>query len=176
MAIRNDFAPGEVLAAADLNDTFGSKVDVSALPILSVHHTQLQSTQSGSTNASTWTDVTNLSSTITPKSNTSKFLIVSTIYGSTAQNTAQFAVQLRLTRGGSEIAIGLNYLEHGNNNFIIAQRTLVFLDSPATESAVTYKTQVTQGVSDSAETWYVNRTVSSASTAGVSTMTIWELP
>jgi hypothetical protein len=25
MAIRNDFAPGEVLAAADLNDTFGSK-------------------------------------------------------------------------------------------------------------------------------------------------------
>jgi hypothetical protein len=27
MAIRNDFAPGEVLAAADLNDTFGSKVD-----------------------------------------------------------------------------------------------------------------------------------------------------
>jgi hypothetical protein len=30
MAIRNDFAPGEVLAAADLNDTFGSKLDVSA--------------------------------------------------------------------------------------------------------------------------------------------------
>jgi hypothetical protein len=27
MAIRNDFAPGEVLAAADLNDTFGSKGD-----------------------------------------------------------------------------------------------------------------------------------------------------
>jgi hypothetical protein len=27
MAIRNDFAPGEVLAAADLNDTFGSKVN-----------------------------------------------------------------------------------------------------------------------------------------------------
>jgi hypothetical protein len=27
MAIRNDFAPGEVLAAADLNDTFGSKLD-----------------------------------------------------------------------------------------------------------------------------------------------------
>jgi hypothetical protein len=26
MAIRNDFAPGEVLAAADLNDTFGSKL------------------------------------------------------------------------------------------------------------------------------------------------------
>jgi hypothetical protein len=28
MAIRNDFAPGEVLAAADLNDTFGSKLDL----------------------------------------------------------------------------------------------------------------------------------------------------
>jgi hypothetical protein len=27
MAVRNDFAPGEVLAAADLNDTFGSKLD-----------------------------------------------------------------------------------------------------------------------------------------------------
>jgi hypothetical protein len=27
MAIRNDFAPGEVLAAADLNDTFGSKAN-----------------------------------------------------------------------------------------------------------------------------------------------------
>jgi hypothetical protein len=27
MAVRDDFAPGEVLAAADLNDTFGSKVD-----------------------------------------------------------------------------------------------------------------------------------------------------
>jgi hypothetical protein len=30
MAIRNDFAPGEVLAAADLNDTFGSKLDYPA--------------------------------------------------------------------------------------------------------------------------------------------------
>jgi hypothetical protein len=29
MAIRNDFAPGEVLAAADLNDTFGSKLPFS---------------------------------------------------------------------------------------------------------------------------------------------------
>jgi hypothetical protein len=29
MAIRNDFAPGEVLAAADLNDTFGSKLPYS---------------------------------------------------------------------------------------------------------------------------------------------------
>jgi hypothetical protein len=28
MAVRDDFAPGEVLAAADLNDTFGSKADV----------------------------------------------------------------------------------------------------------------------------------------------------
>jgi hypothetical protein len=30
MAVRNDFAAGEVLAAADLNDTFGSKLDTSA--------------------------------------------------------------------------------------------------------------------------------------------------
>lgn len=29
MAVRNDFAPGEVLAAGDLNDTFSSKLDVS---------------------------------------------------------------------------------------------------------------------------------------------------
>jgi hypothetical protein len=29
MAVRDDFAPGEVLAAADLNDTFGSKADLS---------------------------------------------------------------------------------------------------------------------------------------------------
>lgn len=28
MAVRDDFAPGEVLTAADLNDTFGSKADV----------------------------------------------------------------------------------------------------------------------------------------------------
>jgi hypothetical protein len=30
MAIRNDFAPGEVLAAADLNDTFGSKANLAS--------------------------------------------------------------------------------------------------------------------------------------------------
>ena len=29
MAVRNDFTAGEVLAAADLNDTFASKADVS---------------------------------------------------------------------------------------------------------------------------------------------------
>jgi hypothetical protein len=30
MAVRNDFTAGEVLAAADLNDTFASKLDYAA--------------------------------------------------------------------------------------------------------------------------------------------------
>lgn len=41
MAVRDDFAPGEVLAAADLNDTFAAKLDVSAYDPGLIHlHTE----------------------------------------------------------------------------------------------------------------------------------------
>jgi hypothetical protein len=36
MAVRNDFTAGEVLAAADLNDTFASKLDLAGGKILQI--------------------------------------------------------------------------------------------------------------------------------------------
>jgi hypothetical protein len=77
MAVRNDFTAGEVLAAADLNDTFASKLDLAGGKILQV----VRATDSGTTRSTTSTsfvDVTNLNVSITPQLATSSILLIAT--------------------------------------------------------------------------------------------------
>lgn len=105
-----------------------------------------------STTSTSWTDWTGMSVTITPQSSSSKFLIMVTSgVSNTTTNSFQY---VKLQRNGTDIALGdtagpatrcwIDAALQNSAGFDIIQKTLsgVFLDSPATTSALTYKLQV----------------------------------
>lgn len=102
------------------------------------------STSTSASNSTTTYADTNLTATITPTLNTSKVLIFVNQNGCVRSNgNANNALLLQLQRGGSSIAQIVTEgnqtdtaLRQGGNTFAIA-----YLDSPATTSATTYKTQ-----------------------------------
>ena len=140
MAVRDDFAPGEVLAAADLNDTFAAKLDIAGGRVLQT----VSATRTGavSSTSSTYAD-TGLTASITPSSATSKILVIVNHTGC-AKTTGDTGLDIRLIRNGStEIA---SAVESGNSassarNYIGSVALMVY-DSPATTSSTTYSTQL----------------------------------
>ena len=119
------------------------------IQVISSNKTTVQSTSSTS-----YIDVTDMSATITPTSNTSKVLILMTM---TIQKS-DYTFFSRLLRGSTEIGSpsgnnsGISVYNSGNS--VQNQgRAVVFFDSPATTSATTYKLQMR---SDGSSTIYFN--------------------
>lgn len=81
---------------------------------------------------------TNLTLAITPKYSTSKILVMATHYGYTADSGASLVC--RLLRGATALANtnGFSNGNSANNDFAFS---IIYLDSPATTSSITYKTQ-----------------------------------
>jgi hypothetical protein len=140
-------------------------------------------TDTFSMSGTTFTDVTDLSVTITPTATTSQVLIVALIAGNGTSGTT--AALFRLVRGSTAIAIGATAGSRvrtsgaimAANNDIIFNGGVTTLDSPATTSATTYKIQLA-GTSGSG-TNYVNRTTNDTDSSGyprtVSTITAYEI-
>jgi hypothetical protein len=93
------------------------------------------------TGSSAFTD-TNLSATITPKSTTSKILVIANQNGlyKTGSNTR---IQLKLFRSTTEILNFEGYaaMTASSADNGVGSSSVTYLDSPSTASAVTYKTQ-----------------------------------
>ena len=176
MAVRDDFTAGEVLAAADLNDTFASKPPFAygtATPSTTVEgfiwydendtppapkfwdgsafetfgggkvlQVVAASTNTGvTTSSATFVDTT-LTATITPSSASSKVLVLVAQAGC-GKDTNDTTLGLRLLRDATQIAFfegSGGWTAMGDRNFI-GTCAVNWLDSPATTSAVTYKTQ-----------------------------------
>ena len=107
----------------------------------------------------TWTDITGLSNTITPKKNTSNVMVIVTVIGGGSSTTPK----VRLLRWSNVIAVGDtsgskqsatlgSYLQKDGNQ--VDTYTNVFIDSPATIGATTYKLQLNN---DNTNTVYINR-------------------
>jgi hypothetical protein len=100
------------------------------------------STQVNST-SSTFAD-TNLTATITPSSASSKVLVLVN-HGGTGKDSgnANSEVGLQLLRGATQIVLhtGIGYTNTTNFN-AVGSAALFCLDTPATTSATTYKTQI----------------------------------
>ena len=140
-------------------------------------------TDTFTTSSTSYADVTGLSVTITPSSSTSNILVSLSMCFSGDNTTNAY---VRLVRGSTAIAIGdangsrvrftmSNYQGSASSNFAPTSG-VVFLDSPATTSATTYKVQMqNQGTG----TVYVNRsstyTDSSSSGTGISIITVMEV-
>lgn len=102
------------------------------------------STSTGVSNSTNTYADSNLTATITPTSATSKVLVIVSQNGCTksAGNTAN-RIALRLLRGATTlITLGDYFLYNGTAVEIIGESiSFSYLDSPATTSATTYKTQ-----------------------------------
>lgn len=125
------------------------------------HIIQVQSVtkvDSWTTASTSYVDVTGLSVDITPKSATSKILVVATVSG--AQVTANDGM-FQLLRGAAPIGNGtfgstLNGFAQVSSSYpnAIANQNITYLDSPASTSTQTYKIQ---GKANGAGTLCVNR-------------------
>lgn len=125
-----------------------------------VNVVQAIKTSTFSTTSSTFVDVTGLSATITPTSNTSKILIFAHVnLGVTLPSSGDHIGAVRLTGGNSGTYIGdaggasqprAAAAITSSTGFVPADTalpvTFFYLDSPATTSATTYKVQVAQNV------------------------------
>jgi hypothetical protein len=101
MAVRDDFTAGEVLAAADLNDTFGAKLDLAGGKVLQV--VRATDTTERSTTSTSFVDVTGMSVTITPQKSDSAILILA---------LGQFSVQFS---GGTPYLARYQITDSSNN-------------------------------------------------------------
>lgn len=114
-----------------------------------------------STTTSTYAD-TNLTATITPSAATSKVLVlVSQGYGCYLGGSGEVGGGLRIDRGGTTIFTTSRALlifagASGANLYNLAQVNLMYLDSPNTTSATTYKTQQNTIVGGTTYTQYAN--------------------
>jgi hypothetical protein len=177
MAVRNDFTAGEVLAAADLNDTFGAKVDYpsggsngdalikdgtaalwgTAGKILQI--VRATDSTNRTTTSSSFVDVTGMTVGITPQKSNSAVLLLAVgrlevigAAGASAAGNIQITDSSNNAISGAEGAtfVGVN-LPTGNSLWL--PLFLMAYATPATTSPVTYKMRF-------------------RSTAGVSTVTL----
>ncbi len=97
---------------------------------------------------------TNLTATITPSSATSKILVIANQAGCTkTTGNIDNNMQIRLMRDSTEISISkqIGFTETNVANRV-GSTTLVKLDSPASTSAITYKTQFRNEINTSSVT------------------------
>ena len=142
---------------------------------------QATKTDTFTTTSASFTDITDLSIAITPTSATSKILVFMNVNGiGTTGGSGGF---VKIVRDSTSIAIGdaagsrpraSNGAYDGDGGASMPFST-VWIDEPATTSAVTYKAQ---GHAKDAHTFYVNRTQADSDTVGysrtVSTITVME--
>jgi hypothetical protein len=142
-------------------------------------------TDTFSTTASSFTDVTGLSVSITPTSATSKIFVILSIAGVNADTTGSTA---RIARNGTGIGVatsagsrnaggtGEMYSTVAGSVFLTYVSTV--LDSPATTSAITYSGQIIAG-SGGSYTTYINRSATDSNsngyTRGASSITVMEI-
>ena len=124
----------------------------------------------------TFTDIPDMSVSITPKSTSSKMLITVTFVAGISN--ASYNCYFNIVRNG--VAIGQT--TGGTSNQTISPYTndaanldsisLSYLDAPITTSAITYKLQ---GRIDAGQTFHVGRYAAGASAPSISTITVQEV-
>ena len=151
---------GQVLTADSSTSTGLKWAAVASGKLLQVVQGTL--TTSTSSTATTFTD-TALSATITPSASTSKILIMFShnagLYRTASSN---FNLWIKLLRGATDLAVPGNnvdtiYFQPGKTSTTLEfnhDASYMYLDSPATTSSITYKTQMKSD--NSAITWRAN--------------------
>jgi hypothetical protein len=148
MAVRDDFTAGEVLAAADLNDTFAAKLDLAGGKVLQV--VRATDVTARSTTSATFVDA-NISVTITPQKTDSTILIFWSFVG-THVSTSDFS-NFQVTDSSNNALSGAESMQIGSNttNTFVTSVMIIGFSTPGTVSATTYKGRFARSGSGTAE-------------------------
>ena len=140
----------------------------------------------GSVSGTSYSDLPDMSVSITPSSTTSKILIMFSLNFGTSVGD----IHVRLLRGTTAIGQPNNGGGYANNDchtsagssrnqYEMSNVSSTYLDSPATTSATTYKLQAVSRPDSTGNTLYINRTVNDASGDNgertASTITVMEI-
>jgi len=158
------FSSGEVLTAANLNAALGPS------RILQIAHSETETQYL--TTATTYQDITALTTSITPQSTSSTLLVLVTLTVGHDDYTGGF---IRMKRNGATIALDpAAWFYSGNSNSGYAGLGVSFMAamSPASTSA---QTLLVQFKSENANWTTINRSRNDSSQSGASTMTIFEV-
>ena len=161
----------DAISAAKLASGVGGKV----LQVVSVTKSDTFTISSSSL-----ADITDLSLSITPASSSNKVLV----YGALVVGGSSAHANFVIDRGGTDVGIGdaagsrsrytIASNQDSNGNQPI-QESLMYLDSPSTTSATTYKIQG----NNNGNTCYLNRTNADSDSSGygrfISTFTLMEI-
>ena len=121
---------------------------------------------SESVSDSTFEDIAGLSVSITPTTNTNKILVHYKV--AMASTKGSYNTFIRIVRDSTAIGIGdatdsrprvTSYVDTANTDYFICHHSNMFLDSPTTTSATTYKLQWTDSYIQS---FYLNRSVNNS--------------
>lgn len=165
-------------SALDLSDNYAFTGTLSGVgKVLQVK--QARKTNAFSTSSTSFQNVTDLAITITPTSSTSKFLVSSSLAVS-ANWWSSGGGYFGISRNGTNIAGDGSNLwvfqygaDSGNSPHEMLQWSEQVLDSPATSSAITYRTQLASA--SASYTIYVNRRAASNNKHGNSWLTVMEI-
>jgi hypothetical protein len=142
----------------------GSGTQAAQSKVLQVVNATYSTAVSNSTNTPTDTGLT---ATITPLFSTSKILVLVSQNGVSKDTNNTYAL-LRLVRNGSSILAYENQLNYSASSVTASSSSSIcYLDSPASTSALTYKTQLASGSN--------NASVSVQASASTSTITLMEI-
>jgi len=126
-----------VLAAADLNDTFGAKLDLAGGKVLQV--VRATDTTNRSTTSAALVDAS-LSVTITPQKSDSAILVLWNVWGSYSGATAiSRGFQLAVTDNSNNTLLGGYGLVLTVATGLNCRQTIIGYSTPGTISATTYK-------------------------------------
>ena len=156
----------------------------SVLQVVSTTKTDV--TSFASSNTDNFVDISGMSVSITPTSSSNKIFVM---FSCNVSQSTTATAHIRLVRGSTAISVGNS---SGNRfgstsvlrsqatpyNFEMGELSGMFLDSPATTSATTYKIQGTLGSTYNG-TFYLNRTKNDGDNdygaRGVSSITVMEI-
>ena len=174
-----DFSPSSLDASVITSGVFdAARIPDVANAGIGSNVVQTVKTNAFTTTSTSLVSVTGLSLTITPSSATSKILLIADCRGGNSSGAAGGERTVIEFFGGNSDDYATTYAmsafgssEEFDSRTQIQTATGVYLDSPATASAVTYeiKMRVTGG------TGYLNRSSSSAAITGVSSLTAIEV-
>jgi hypothetical protein len=134
--------------------------------ILQVKSTTFDDVLASSTAAGAFSTISGLNTTITPFSTASKILVIVNING--ARSTNQTRLAIRIMRGATPVGVGQSSLSKqqiGSVSFVgnvgdvsMTNISAVYMDSPNTNSAITYGVQAWNSDTGSTQTIYINLT------------------
>ena len=141
-------------ASEDLADAIADALDAAGNPGIGSNVVQTISSTTFSTSSTSYVDVTDLEVTITPSSSSSKILLIAQVAvnpGLPNENSNTSSVKIQFAGGNittdtyepiDMFGARPNDSERYDRIFSNESTTMIYLDSPATTSAVTYNVQV----------------------------------